>query len=228
MGTPPDCDPPSDLDWDLWLGPAPKRPFNPNRFFRGNFRRFWDYAGGMMTDWGVHWLDIVQMAFDEAIPSQISASGGKLWATDNRETPDTLQVTYDYPGFLCTYEWREFNYGGATGGGITFHGTRGTVYVDRGVCRLTPEKNSDLAPLEERSRKGANVPHWINFLECIKSRKKPISDIEIGYRSTSTCLLGNVALRSGLRVNWDGVTTKEVAARPFLSRKNSEPWKLEV
>ena len=106
IGNPPDGEPPATLDWDMWLGPAPKRPFNANRFgvdpedkYFSSFRWFWDYAGGMMTDWGVHWLDIVQMAFDEAMPAAITAMGGKLWFKDNRETPDTLQVTYEYPGF---------------------------------------------------------------------------------------------------------------------------------
>ena len=94
-----------------------KRAFNVNRFgvdpedkFFSNFRWFWDYAGGWMTDWGIHWLDIVQMAFHEEVPSEIAALGGKLWVNDNTETPDTLQVTYEYPsGFIATYERRSSN-----------------------------------------------------------------------------------------------------------------------
>jgi predicted dehydrogenase len=104
-GNPPDQEPPPALDWDMWLGPAPKREFNANRFgvdpndrYFSSFRWFWDYAGGMMTDWGVHWLDIVQWAFDEQMPVGISSFGEKFYLKDNRETPDTLQVTYEYPG----------------------------------------------------------------------------------------------------------------------------------
>ncbi len=145
MGNPPDSDPPAGLDWDLWQGPAPARHYNENRFFRGNFRRFWDYAGGTMTDWGVHWLDIVQMAFGEVMPSTIVASGGKLFTTDNRETPDTMITTYEYPGFVTSFELRESNAYGV-GGGITFHGDKGTLFVDRSVCRVTPEPRSDLSP----------------------------------------------------------------------------------
>src|SRR5688572_17614045 len=109
IGNPPDGDPPPDLDWDLWLGPAPKVPFNANRFGVhperfSSFRWFWHYAGGMMTDWGVHLLDIVQWAMNVEAPSEITAQGGKLYLQDNRETPDTLQVTYQYPGFVCVYE----------------------------------------------------------------------------------------------------------------------------
>lgn len=227
IGNPPDSDPPQDLSWDMWLGPAPMRPFNPNRFFRGGFRLFWDYAGGTMTDWGVHWLDIVQMAFDESIPSAVVALGDKLYLKDNRETPDTLQVTYEYPGFIGVYELRECNRYGQ-GGGIMFHGTKGTVFVDRSVCRVTPEKNSDLEPLEERAKNNANLAHWANFLECVKTRQKPICDIEIGHRSTSTCILGNLSLRSKLRLDWDGHTVAQSEARKLLSRKYRKPWKLEV
>jgi len=94
IGAPPDSDPPAGLDWDLWLGPAPKRPFNANRFgvdptdkAFSHFRWFWDYAGGMMTDWGIHLLDIVQMAFDETMPTVVTALGQKRYLTDNREEP---------------------------------------------------------------------------------------------------------------------------------------------
>jgi predicted dehydrogenase len=99
IGNPPDSDPPAGLDYDLWLGPAPKRPFNPNRFL-ARFRWFWDYAGGMMTDWGVHWLDIVQMAFGEAMPKAITMLGGRYYLKDNGETPDTFEAVFEYPDCL--------------------------------------------------------------------------------------------------------------------------------
>src|SRR6266853_6141323 len=148
-GNPPDADPPSALDWDMWLGPAPKVPYNANRFgvdpndrYFSTFRWFWDYAGGMMTDWGVHWLDIVQMAFKEEMPSEITAVGGKLFVKDNTETPDTLQVTYLYPsGFVATYERRSGN--GQSmfekGGGILFCGNKGTMFLDRSGFKVVPE-----------------------------------------------------------------------------------------
>ena len=94
-GNPPDSDPPAGLDWDLWLGPAPKRPFNTNRWGIApkrwsTFRYFWDYAGGAMTDWGVHLLDIVQMAYNEQMPASVNAFGSRFWVKDNLETPDTM------------------------------------------------------------------------------------------------------------------------------------------
>ncbi len=116
IGNPADSDPPAGLNWDMWLGPAPMRSFNANRFgvdpndvYYSRFRYFWDYAGGMMTDWGVHLLDIVQWAFNEALPTSVTASGSKFYVTDNRDTPDTMQVTYEYPGFVASFENREAN-----------------------------------------------------------------------------------------------------------------------
>src|SRR5580704_17092427 len=160
IGNPPDTDAPAGLNWDQWLGPAPARRFNANRFgvdpedrYFSTFRWFWDYAGGMMTDWGVHLLDIVQWAFEEAMPTSATASGGKFYLRDNRETPDTLQVTYEYPGFLAVYENRESNQQSMfdRGYGILFHGERATLFVDRSECRLISEKGSTLMNWEMKS-----------------------------------------------------------------------------
>lgn len=242
IGNPPDSDPPDGLDWEMWLGPAPKVRFNANRFGVApdrwsSFRWFWDYAGGMMTDWGVHLIDIVQWAMGVDYPKSISATGGKLYLTDNRETPDTLMVTYEYPGFVCTYENRECN-GNAINGqgyGIMFHGTEGTLYVNREYLEILPEKKLDsdkklvdkIESIKVRTSNNHHLDHVRNFLDCVKSRQKPISDIEIGHRSTSTCLLGNVAYRSGQRVSWDGKTeriTNSKEAGRYLSRERRKGW----
>jgi predicted dehydrogenase len=237
IGNPSDGPPVAGLDWEMWLGPAPEHAFNANRFGVdpkefSHFRWFWDYAGGMMTDWGIHLLDIVQMAFDDVAPTAITALGGKLFIKDNRDTPDTLQVTYEYPGFIATYENRlgnsqsmfEQSYG------ILFHGSKGTMFVDRGRYEIYPEKGSGLEAVSVKSSNNSNMAHWANFLDCVKTRQKPISDIEIGHRSTTTALLGNVALRSKLRIDWDpkAETTAQPAARKFLHREYRKPWKLEV
>ncbi len=239
IGNPPDTEPPAGLDWDMWLGPAPKRPFNANRFgvdpddkWYSHFRWFWDYAGGMMTDWGVHWLDIVQMAFNEQMPAAITALGGKLWVKDNRETPDTLQVTYEYPGFIATYEHRMGNSEGiyGQGGGILFHGSKATMFVNRSFYRIVQQGRSPGEPVEVKSTSSGNRNHWANFLECMKTREKPVSDIETCYRSSATCILGNIALRSKLRLDWDGQkgTVAQAEARKYLSREARKPWKLSV
>jgi predicted dehydrogenase len=239
-GTPEDSTPPPGLDWEMWLGPAPKVAFNLNRWGVGvtnfpTFRYFWDYAGGAMTDWGVHLIDPIHQCFDEVMPYSISAMGGKLWVKDNRDTPDTLLATYRYPKFLMSYESRTCNpmpmFG--HGAGTSIHGTEGTLIVNRGGCWVTPRKGSALAEaawekMPEMSQ--MNVPHWQNFLDCIKSREKPTSDIETCVRSSTVCILANVSMRSKLWLDWDekNWTVKQDAAKPYLKARYREPWKLEV
>ena len=188
-----------------------------------------------MTDWGVHLLDIVQWAMNVEAPQSVTAQGGKLYLQDNRETPDTLQVTYQYPGFVCVYENRECNQDGLNqhGYGISFHGTDGTLFIDRGGFQVLPErteKGSDRCEaLTEKNSNSHNQAHSRNFLDCVKSRKTPTSDIEIGHRSTSVAQLGNIALRSKSVVIWDG-TTEQIRgnkeASRYLSPKYRKPWKL--
>ena len=145
----------------------------------------------MMTDWGVHLLDIVQAAFNEEQPRYITASGGKWYVTDNRETPDTLKVTYEYPsGWIATYENRNNNGQSMFNKtyGILFYGTNGTMFVDRSEYFILPEMrrepdDSSPVPLMTESHmksvSSGNFNHWKNFVSCIKSREKPASDIEI-------------------------------------------------
>ena len=245
IGDPADSDPPAGLDWDMWLGPAPKRPFNSNRFGVGDrwstFRYFWDYAGGFMTDWGVHLMDIVQWAMKVDGPSAVTASGGKFYLQDNAECPDTLQVTYEYPGFVCTYEnrWDNGNSMYGHGYGIEYHGTDGTMFLDRGGFQVYPEKRNragnEVARTPDMKMEEVNSSHFDhvrNFLDCVKSRQRPVSDIEIGHRSTSVCLLGNVAYRSKERLVWDVANERLIQgsakAKELLGREYRAPWKLEV
>ena len=237
-GSPPDGDPPAGLDWDLWLGPAPKRPFNPNRWGIApkrwsTFRYFWDYAGGAMTDWGVHLLDIVQFAFDEAMPKSVSAMGGRFYVKDNLETPDTMLATFYYPGFIGAYESRTCNpYPiNEEGYGTSFHGTRATLTVNRGGYTLKPvEKGAPALDVHDKEMSQMNVPHWQNFLECIRTRQKPASDIETCVRTTATCLLANISMRHGIWLDWDdkAFTVKQSDARQYLKLNYRKPWKLEV
>jgi len=246
IGNPPDSDPPPELDWDMWLGPAPSVRFNPNRFgVNANnfsyFRWFWDYAGGMVTDWGIHLLDIVQWAMGVDYPQAVNASGGKFYLQDNRETPDTLTVTYEYPGWICTYENRECNGNRILdkGYGITFHGTEGTLFVDRNGFEILPEtrRGSDnkpinrMEPMKEANSNDQHLTHVRNFLDSVKSRQKPISDVEIGHRSTSTALLANISYRTRRRIAWDGKNERIVGdneASKLLSRHYRKPWSLSV
>jgi len=238
-GNPPDSDPPAGLDWDLWLGPAPRRPFNANRWGVAEgrfstFRYFWDYAGGAMTDWGVHLLDVVQFCLNETMPIGVSAQGGRFYTTDNTETPDTLLATYRYPGFVGCYESRTANpypeYGQRTYG-TAFHGSDATLLVNREGCWLFPAaKGAEPEVWENKELAPSNLPHWHNFVECVRTREKPVSDIETCVRSTITCLLANLAFRHGLALEWDDArsTVRQREAQPYLRAHYRAPWKLEV
>jgi predicted dehydrogenase len=241
FGNPPDSDPPSDLDWDLWLGPAPKVPFNPNRWgvkaaTFPTFRYFWDYAGGAMTDWGVHLIDPIHQCFGDPMPLAVTALGSKFYVEDNTQTPDTMQATFYYENFLSGYESRTCNplpmFGLGQGAGTVIHGTEASVFVNRGGCHLIPNNRSKEPETWEKNREMAdmNVPHWRNFLECIRTRENPISEIETCVRSSTVCVLANLAMRFRSRIDWDQDkwTCAQSEMRPNLMATYREPWKLEV
>jgi predicted dehydrogenase len=232
-------DPPRELDWDMYLGPSPKLPFDRNRFL-GSFRYFWDYSGGYITDFGNHRLDTMQQIMGVSAPHTVSASGGVYVVKDGRETPDFLTVTYEYDNFIATYEGSNINshgMGGRTPGhryynsrgewdqpnGIAFYGTDATIFAERIGWEIFPEPAGGMgrrrgaaeegsAPSATRATKvkrmWENVEeptrlHTINFVESVRSRKAPHADIEIGHRSTSMALLGNIAMRTGKKLKWD-------------------------
>jgi len=241
FGNPPDGDPPADLDWDLWLGPAPKVPFNPNRWgvkaaTYPTFRYFWDYAGGAMTDWGVHLIDPIHQCFGDPMPLAVSAMGSKFYVQDNTQTPDTMLATFYYENFLSSYESRTCNplpmFGLGQGAATVIHGTEATVFVNRSGCRLIPIKKFKEPETWEKDRAMAdmNVPHWRNFLECIRTRQKPISEIETCVRSSTVCLLANLSMRFRSRIDWDQYkwTCAQSEMQPNLNATYREPWKLEV
>jgi predicted dehydrogenase len=258
IGNPPDGEPPAGLDWDFWLGPAPKVQYNWNRFGVGDrwstFRYFYDYANGWPGDWAVHLMDIVQWAMKVDGPNTITAQGSKFYLQDNSDTPDTLQITWEYPHFVATYENRLCNGNSLFGHGygIVFHGSDGTMFLDRSGFQVYPEPLSESdyremhrrADREEREVRGKTpemkmtqiddglLEHVGNLLECMRTRKTPQSDIEYGYHSSSACLLGNVALRSKERLEWDvgsqKLTKGSPAAQKLLDREYRSPWKLAV
>ena len=244
FGSPPDSDPPPELDWDMWLGPAPKVPFNQNRFgvaedHWSTFRYFYDYANGWPGDWGVHLLDIVQWAMKVDGPRVITAVGKKFGITDNTDIPDTLWITYEYPGFVATYESRLCNNGEGHTYGIEFYGTEGTMFVDRGGFEVFPETvqvnrkprgETPAMKMEEIDDGLSN--HVATMLDCMKKRQRPQSDIELIHRTTSACILGNIALRTGGRLEWDVERQRLLKGGPeaekLLTREYRAPWKLAV
>lgn len=232
IGNPPDSEPPEGLDWDLWLGPARRVPYNKNRCFY-NFRWFWDYSGGKLTDWGVHLIDIAQWAMGVDAPLSASAFGHKYYLEDNRETPDTLHVMYEYPGFLLVYENRVVNDDRLNGHGygVEFHGTDGTLFVDRGGYELRPQFRNGV-PRTEPLQSGGSDQHFThcrNFVECVRSRQRPQSDVEICHRSTSTPHLGNISLKVGRTIRWDAAREQIIGddeANALLRPRYREPWRL--
>ena len=209
IGHPPDSEPPAGLDWDTWLGPAPKVPFNANRFGVGadrwsTFRHFWDYSNGMLGDWAVHLIDIVQWALETPGPVAVTAVGQKHAVKDNGDTPDTLQTTFEYPAFVCTYENRAANGNSmfGKGYGIEFHGTEATMLLNRSGFEVYPEtrKKMDDAGKEKEVARAASMRmdevddglyNHAGNIRAPKSRKRPASDIEDGLHSSATCLLGD-------------------------------------
>ncbi len=242
VGNPPDSDPPKGLDWDLWLGPAPKVPFNQNRFGVApgrwsTFRNFWDYAGGSMTDWGVHLLDPLHQCFDEVMPIAVSGIGAKFYVKDNVETPDAMMATFHYPRFVVSHEYRPCNPMPPFQGGnnaTSIHGTEATLIISRSGCWVVPNgQNSKATAMtfeKDKEMGQMNLPHWQNFLECIKSREKPMSDIETCVRSTTPCLLANLSMRFKTRLDWDekNWTVLQKDAQQYLKARYRKPWTLEV
>ena len=220
LGRYPDGEAPSHVDYDRWLGPAPQHAFNPNRFHL-LFRWYFDYAGGMMSDWGVHLNDIVLWALKAKGPESVYATGGVVTSDDDRDTPDTLQVVYEFPETTLTYSMRKGNGLKFNGHdyGILFCGTDGSLMLDRSGYEVIPDKT--VLPygiklvhgdrplrkidLEASKVKGVNGQdaHVRNFLDCLASRAKPTTDIQTAHYSTNTCHLGNIAYKLGRKLNWD-------------------------
>ncbi|GAB3266499.1 Gfo/Idh/MocA family oxidoreductase [Larkinella harenae] len=212
----PDTAVPAGVDYDMWLGPAPKRPFNTNRFHR-SFRYFWDYAGGLMTDWGAHMIDIALAGMNVTAPKSVVAVGGKYGFPDHAsETPDTLQVVYDYGNF--TIQWEQ-SLGTGRGPfdrehGVAFIGNLGTVVIDRSKWEVFPEieaGNYLVAAQPPKFGNGKDLDtHTLNFVSCVRSRQKPNCPVEAGRDVALHAHLGNIAYRTGQNIFWDADTNKVV------------------
>ena len=255
IGNPPDGEPPADFDWNAWLGPAPRVKYNPNRTFY-RFRWFYDYSGGQVTNFGVHYLDFIQWALGESAPASVTALGGRVAGLeDNREIPDTLEAIWQYPsGTLVTFS--QFNASAATwslpGCEVELRGTKGTLYLFGNRFEvvpdaITPNEFPARTPVdrayEARWRQGEKPViqprkvsgdsdtshHARDFLDCVKSRKTCHCDIETGHRSTSATLLANIALKRRALLAWDATAerfTNDPAANQMLQAPYRAPYRL--
>ena len=221
IGMPPDTSPPPGVDYNMWLGPAPLRPFNVRRF-HGNWRWFLDYGSGDLGNDGVHRIDVAKWALDTAgraqgmpplyMPSKISALGGKWYFDDLQEWPDTLQATYQFAGTdsthgrLLSYEmkiWTPYKYYDETEG-VVLYGDRGYMVIGNRRWRAFNPDNEIIA---QDGGENDGVSHIRNFLDCMRSREKPNADLAtVGHPSSVLCHAANVSWRIGRQVNLDAKT----------------------
>lgn len=235
---------PKGVDYDMWLGPAAKREFNPNRF-HFNFRWFWDYAGGLMTDWGVHLIDYALYGMKAGTPKSVMALGGKFaYPDDASETPDTLQTVYEYDNFSILWEHATGIDGGNYGRnhGIAFIGNNGTLVLDRNGWEVIPEREfagwgkegtpkMEAASFDNGGKSGLDL-HTVNFIDAVKSRDaaKLNAPIKVGYDAALVCHMGNVAFKTGDRIYWDEATGlfKSEAANKLINIDYQNGWKLPI
>ena len=237
MGIAPDSQPPADLDWDMWLGPRPGRAFNENiapyKF------RWWKEYSSQTANWGVHYFDLLRWLAGETAPVSISAHGGVFAVKDSRTVPDTMESIYEFPsGRLMMFGQYE-----ASGNGMfpygecELRGTDGTIYAGARGYRIKQESGGQFQDSSPRGEKAdvnvdegdVTVQHMRNFLDCIKSRTKPNADVEDGHRSTTIAHLGNIALWTRSRLEWDPKAERVLnndAANEYLEYEYRAPWKL--
>jgi predicted dehydrogenase len=227
----PDSEPPAGLNWDEWLGPAPKVPFNPARL---NYRSFMDYTNGLISDYGNHRFDSVHQIMGVDTPVKVSSSGMRFDKARSGDILDIQQATYEYPSFIMSYEACVVNghgLGGRTPGmryygmrgsedrphGMAFYGTEAALFVDRIGMELYPEVRGGgrgvrgqpappPAPPVERMHMNEDEPtplHTKYFVDNVRNRKDPFANIEVGTRATTIPCIGNIALWTGRKLTWD-------------------------
>ncbi len=229
---------PAGVDYAMWLGPAPKRTFNANRFHY-NFRWYWDYAGGLMTDWGVHLIDMVILGMKAGLPVSVTSMGGHIaYPSDARETPDTQTALYTYKDFQLTWEHtmgRQYGIYGMNHG-IAFIGDKGTLLLNRDGWEVRPEKDKNAPRMEEiswqkRVDNGLDL-HTANLVAAIKAGNAGLLNcpIEAAANTAIHCHMGNVALRTGqtlhTKVSGKGVKFLEKEANKLILPGYNNGWKL--
>ncbi|MDA1276461.1 MAG: Gfo/Idh/MocA family oxidoreductase [Verrucomicrobia bacterium] len=241
-----DSEPPEGLDWDMYLGPSPEVPYNRLRF--RVYRRFYDYSGGFITDFGAHRLDSVHQIMRDDKPLSAMGVGGLYGSQGIVDTPNVLHVTYEYKNWTLSYEGIQINgFGtgpripagrkpyGASGDfdrphGEAFYGTKGTLFSDRVGYEVYPMGSGNAAKPRSVAGRDCTDLHTQNFIECVRSRKPPVADVEIGHKSTVVPLLGNISYRiGGRKIHWDAdreIIINDAEASSLLSRQARSPWNL--
>ncbi len=231
---------PAGVDYNMWLGPAPKRTFNPNRFHY-NFRWYWDYAGGLMTDWGVHLIDMVILGMKAELPLSVTSMGDHIaYPNDARETPDTQTALYTYSKFQLTWEHtmgRQYGLYGMNHG-IAFTGDKGTLLLNRDGWEVKPEKDRNIPRMEEvfwqkRLDNGLDL-HTANLIATVKAGNTGLLNcpIEAAANTAIHCHMGNVALRAGHTLHIDSsgnaIQFAEKEANKLVRPEYQNGWKLPL
>jgi predicted dehydrogenase len=232
IGNPSDGTPPPGLDYDLWLGPAPKRPYNPNRS-HFNYRYFWDYSGGDFADFWCHISDVAYWALDLQAPASVMATGSRPIADDNGETPSVFEATLEYPGVLMSWSLHPRGFPGLEtwNPGCAFLGSEATLVT--GYARHEIYVKGKPAP--DFPRPDPSIPdspgHIREFLDGVKSRQRTTCDVEYAHRLNKAGLLANVAHRAGRRIRWDDAretVVRDGEAARLLTRRYRKPWRLST
>jgi predicted dehydrogenase len=226
----PDSAPPSSLDYEMWVGPAPMRPYNVEKLhYNWHFMR--DYGSGDAGNWGGHWLDTVRMLADLDLPTSAMGYGGRYVTADEKEWPDTQTVLYEFP--KCTVEWelRYWSRYGPSGknGGVEIHGEKGTVVIDRDGWTFHP--NGDPKKVQRVDHKTSQMeePHIANFAKCITDGAKPNASIVEGHKSAILCHLANIAGTVNRKVEFDPKTetiVNDAEAAKMTRRAYRSPWQM--
>ncbi|MGZ8559720.1 MAG: Gfo/Idh/MocA family protein [Chitinophagaceae bacterium] len=228
---------PAGVDFDMWLGPAPARSFNKTRF-HGSWRMFWDYGGGLMTDWGVHLIDMALWAKDvDYSPLVVTATGGNFSHTNfAHETFDTMSVCYQMKDFAINWEHTAGTQNGPYGRayGLAFVGNDATLVIDREGWELfsewnEKEKKFKVAKMEKQTGTDSHLSHVKNFFECIKTRKDPVCSVDNGRRVALYAHSANIALRTNSRLVWDEKTNSfgdNKSANTLITPAYRKPWVL--
>ena len=231
----PDTAPPAGVDYKQWLGPASTRPFNASRF-HFNFRWFWDYAGGLMTDWGVHLLDYALIGMKADLPKSVVGLGGKFAYPDlYEETPDTLTTLYEFDKFNMVWDSAMGIDNGSYGRdhGIAFIGNNGTLILNRGGWEVIEEKQSKnkiIMPYQKSMDNGIEK-HWVNFVGAVKSRKAEDlhCSIQDGAHVATVAQMGNISFKSGEKLMWDkakGAFTDDAINKQYLMKEYHNGYEL--
>ncbi|MCP4642582.1 MAG: Gfo/Idh/MocA family oxidoreductase [bacterium] len=240
----PNTQPPEDVDYDMWLGPAPYRPFNANRFHYG-WHWYWDYSGGDIINDGVHQIDVARWLINKKYPKSVCSQGGKFGLDDDQETPDTHVVNWDFEDMTLVFEqtlWAPYMKKTPFPLRDTdqlpewaFSGTRMEIYGSKQIMFLSRhgggwqafDGDGKSVRIQPGRFSPANMAHIGNFLDCIRTRKRPNGDIEEGHLSTLLCHYGNIAYRTGRRLHIDPETEGfkvDKAANDLVKRRYRAPW----